>query len=149
MVQFTAAASYNITYAPYVSDYSRYLPADTPTSKIVFSVFWGVAGSPLWLIPVGAWLASNLGTSNALVGINTAENNVFSGLGGIVVVLSVLALVATMGLNAYSCMLTVVTASTRSARSPPGVRFGLSRSACWLWSGRSSASACSPTRRPR
>ena len=26
MAQFSAAAAYNITYAPYVSDYSRYLP---------------------------------------------------------------------------------------------------------------------------
>lgn len=30
LVQFSVAASYNITYAPYVSDYSRYLPA-TPS----------------------------------------------------------------------------------------------------------------------
>ena len=32
---FTVAASYNITYAPYVSDYSRYLPRKTRTSSIV------------------------------------------------------------------------------------------------------------------
>ena len=29
MAQFSAAAAYNITYAPYVSDYSRYLPRET------------------------------------------------------------------------------------------------------------------------
>ncbi|HAM27572.1 MAG TPA: allantoin permease, partial [Microbacteriaceae bacterium] len=29
MAQLTAAAAYNITYAPYVSDYSRYLPTTT------------------------------------------------------------------------------------------------------------------------
>lgn len=109
MVQFTVAASYNITYAPYVSDYSRYLPAATRTSSIVMSVFWGAAGSPIWLIPVGAWFASRLGTGDALVGIKTAGDHVFGGLGGLLVVLSVLALVATMGLNAYSAMLTVVT----------------------------------------
>ena len=109
MVQFTVAASYNITYAPYVSDYSRYLPAATRTSSIVGSVFWGAAGSPIWLIPVGAWFASRLGTSDPLVGIKTAGDHVFGGLGALLVVLSVLALVATMGLNAYSAMLTVVT----------------------------------------
>ena len=32
LVQFSVAASYNITYAPYVSDYSRYLPRDTKPS---------------------------------------------------------------------------------------------------------------------
>jgi len=109
MVQFTVAASYNITYAPYVSDYSRYLPASTRTSSIVASVFWGAAGSPIWLIPVGAWFASRLGAGDPLVGIKTAGDHVFGGLGGLLVVLSVLALVATMGLNAYSAMLTVVT----------------------------------------
>lgn len=106
---FTVAASYNITYAPYVSDYSRYLPRNTNVGAIVMSVFIGAAGSPIWLIPLGAWLGSALGVSDPLLGIYTAGNNVVSGLGGILAILSVLALVATMGLNAYSGMLTIVT----------------------------------------
>ena len=106
---FTVAASYNITYAPYVSDYSRYLPRDTKVGAIVMYVFLGAAGSPIWLIPLGAWLGSALGVSDPLLGIYTAGNNVIGGLGGILAILSVLALVATMGLNAYSGMLTIVT----------------------------------------
>ena len=106
---FTVAASYNITYAPYVSDYSRYLPRDTKVGAIVMYVFLGAAGSPIWLIPLGAWLGSALGVSDPLLGIYTAGNNVIEGLGGILAILSVLALVATMGLNAYSGMLTIVT----------------------------------------
>ena len=35
MAQFSAAAAYNITYAGYVSDYSRYLPRDTPRGQII------------------------------------------------------------------------------------------------------------------
>ncbi len=110
LAMFTVAASYNITYAPYVSDYSRYLPRNTPTGTIIGSVFWGAAGSPIWLIPLGAWMATRLGVGDALVGIHDAGNNVFGSLGSILAVLAVLALVATMGLNAYSGMLTVVTA---------------------------------------
>ena len=34
LAQFGVAASYNITYAPYVSDYSRYLPRDTKPASI-------------------------------------------------------------------------------------------------------------------
>ncbi|MGW0395010.1 purine-cytosine permease family protein [Streptomyces sp. NPDC003042] len=124
MVQFTAAASYNITYAPYVSDYSRYLPRSTKTSHIITSVFWGAAGSPMWLIPLGAWMAVSLGVTEPLTGIRDAGNQVVGGLGTVLAVLSVLALVATMGLNAYSGMLTVLTGidcvrpirPTRSAR---------------------------------
>jgi purine-cytosine permease-like protein len=110
LAMFTVAASYNITYAPYVSDYSRYLPRKTPTGAIIGSVFWGAAGSPIWLIPLGAWMATRLGVGDALVGIHDAGNNVVGHFGSILAVLSVLALVATMGLNAYSGMLTVVTA---------------------------------------
>jgi purine-cytosine permease-like protein len=109
MIQFTVCASYNVTYAPYVSDYTRYLPRRTKTTPIVVSVFIGAAASPIWLIPIGAWLATRLGATDTLVGIRDAGDAMVNGLGGVLAVLAVLALVATMGLNAYSGMLTVVT----------------------------------------
>ena len=66
---FTVAASYNITYAPYVSDYSRYLPTrHEGERRSSTSVFLGAAGSPIWLIPLGAWLGSALGVSDPLLG---------------------------------------------------------------------------------
>lgn len=107
---FTAAAAYNITYAPYVSDYSRYLRRSTPTMPIVASVFLGAAGSAVWLIALGAWLATSLGATDALVALRDGGDNVFAGLGSLLAILSVLALVATMGINAYSAMLSTVTA---------------------------------------
>jgi nucleobase:cation symporter-1, NCS1 family len=110
LAQFGVAASYNITYAPYVSDYSRYLPRDTKPSSIIASVFIGAAGSPAWLIPIGAWMATYLGASDALAGINETGNAAVSYLGGVLAIVSTLVLVATMGLNAYSGMLTVVAA---------------------------------------
>lgn len=110
LVQFSVAASYNITYAPYVSDYSRYLPRDTAPRKIIASVFLGASTSPAWLIPVGAFMATYLGASDALTGINDAGNQVITGLGSVLAIVATLVLVATMGLNAYSGMLTVVTA---------------------------------------
>jgi len=110
LAMFTVAASYNITYAPYVSDYSRYLPRETSTRAIITSVFVGASASPIWLIPLGAWLATRLGATDALAGIHDAGNAVVPTIGSILAVLSVLALVATMGLNAYSGMLSVITA---------------------------------------
>ena len=110
LVQFSVAASYNITYAPYVSDYSRYLPRDTKPSSIISSVFIGASASPAWLIPLGAWMATYLGASDALAGINETGNDAVSYLGSVLAIVSTLVLVATMGLNAYSGMLTVVTA---------------------------------------
>jgi purine-cytosine permease-like protein len=110
MAQFSASASYNITYAPYVSDYSRYLPRDTRPRAIIASVFFGASGSAIWLIALGAWLATRLGATDALVSLRDAGDNVFGGLGTILAFTSVAILVATMGMNAYGGMLTTVTA---------------------------------------
>ncbi len=110
MAQFSLAAAYNITYAPYVSDYSRYLPRKTPTRPIIAAVFFGASGSAIWLIALGAWMATRLGASDGLVGLQTAGNNVVGHLGSITAFLSASALLATMGMNAYGAMLTVLTA---------------------------------------
>ncbi len=110
MAQFSAAAAYNITYAPYVSDYSRYLPRDTSNRSIIASVFFGASSSAIWLISLGAWLAVSLGADDGLVGLMTAGNNVIDGLGDLAAFFSAAALAATMGMNAYGGALTVLTA---------------------------------------
>jgi nucleobase:cation symporter-1, NCS1 family len=109
MAQLSASAAYNITYAPYVSDYSRYLPADTPARSVIASVFFGAAGAAFWLIVLGAWLAIRLGATDGLAGLQTAGNNVFGNLGDVTAFLSALALAATMGMNAYGGALSVLT----------------------------------------
>lgn len=40
---FAIGASYNISYAPYVSDYSRYLPKNTSRPKLIAAVFIGAS----------------------------------------------------------------------------------------------------------
>ncbi len=119
MIMFTAGASYNITYAPYVSDYTRYMPRNTSRWHIIWSVFIGAAGSPLWLIPIGAWLAAHLGAVDGLVALRNAGNSIVGGLGTVAAIMTVLALTATMGLNAYSAMLTVVTAIDSARKVEP------------------------------
>jgi NCS1 family nucleobase:cation symporter-1 len=108
MAQFSAAAAYNITYAGYVSDYSRYLPRKTPRGKIIAYVFAGASTPAIWLIALGAWLAIALGATDGLVGLQTAGNNVFRDLGTVTAFVSAAALAATMGMNAYGAMLTTL-----------------------------------------
>ena len=109
MAQFSVAAAYNITYAPYVSDYSRYMPRNTSARGIIGAVFFGASGSAVWLIALGAWLATRLGVTDGLVGLQMSGNNVAAPLGSITAFLSATALLATMGMNAYGGMLTVLT----------------------------------------
>src|SRR5215472_14770022 len=108
MAQLSAAAAYNITYAGYVSDYSRYLPRDTPRGKIIGYVFAGASTPAIWLIALGAWLAIRLGATDGLVGLQSAGNHLISHLGGITGFLSAFALAATMGMNAYGASLTAL-----------------------------------------
>jgi nucleobase:cation symporter-1, NCS1 family len=124
--QFAASASYNITYAPSVSDYSRYLPCSTPRRSIIAAVFVGAASSAIWLIALGAWLATRLGAKDGLVALHDAGNSVFAGFGALMALASVAALVAAMGLNAYSGMLTIITAlnSLTEMRPTPRLRIG-------------------------
>ncbi len=107
--QFAASASYNITYAPYVSDYTRYLPRGKSRTGLVLSVYFGASLAAIWLIILGAWLATYFGASDGMVSTNGAGNLVFPHFGTLTVLVSVAALTATMGLNAYSGMLTIVT----------------------------------------
>jgi nucleobase:cation symporter-1, NCS1 family len=107
--QMASAASFNITAAPYVSDYSRYLPSRTPRGHIIFNVFMGSALSAIWLIALGAWLATHLGIDDGLLALQTAGDHLHSGLGSVLAAVSIAALVATIGMNAYSAMLTSVT----------------------------------------
>ena len=44
---------YNIAYAPYVSDYSRYLPRTVSRTAIIVNVFLGASLSAIWLICLG------------------------------------------------------------------------------------------------
>ncbi|MCU1362826.1 MAG: putative purine-cytosine permease yxlA [Acidimicrobiaceae bacterium] len=116
---FTVAASYNITYAPCVSDYSRYLPPDTSRWRISLAVFLGAIGSPLWLIPLGAWMATRLHVGDALTGIYVAGNATVARLGTVLALVAVAALVAAMSISAYSGMLSILTVvdSFRPVRS--------------------------------
>jgi len=107
--QFAACAAYNITYAPYVSDYTRYLPRGKSRTELVLAVYIGASLAAIWLIILGAWLATFAGASDGMVSTNAAGNAIFPHFGTLTVLVSVAALTATMGLNAYSGMLTVVT----------------------------------------
>jgi len=124
LTQLAAAASFNITAAPYVSDYSRYLPKATPRLVIIAQVFVGAAASAIWLIILGAWLATQLGSSDALVALHHAGDHLSVHLGSILVAVSICALCANVAMNDYSAMLTFVTMMDcfRSVRSTRRLR---------------------------
>lgn len=122
MTMLGAALSYNVSYAVYVSDYSRYLPEKTKSANVITSIFVGAAASPIWLIALGAWMAVRLGVSSALVGLIDAGNNMIPHLGTVTGVLSVVALVAVTGMNGYGASLTLITGADCFKKVRPTLR---------------------------
>jgi len=125
LVQFGAVAGYQISWAIYVSDYSRYLP---PTVGIRRTFMWVYSGSALggiWLMCLGAALAAWAGDKFDTIGsIRLAGDRVFNGFGSIVLIFSMLGLVSVTALNMYGGSLTLVSAwdSIKSIKPTSTVR---------------------------
>jgi NCS1 family nucleobase:cation symporter-1 len=135
VTQLASAVSFNVTAAPYVSDYSRYLPTRTPRGAIILYVFLGSALSAIWLIALGAWLATHIGVTDALLALKQCGDGVAWGLGAVLCVTSIIALIATVGMNAYSAMLTLVTTvdSIRPVRPTQSLRIAFIALIAVLW----------------
>jgi nucleobase:cation symporter-1, NCS1 family len=106
LVQLSLAAGYNISYAVYVSDYTRYLPARASAPKLIFWTYLGASGSAIWLMALGAVLGSRLPGLDGVSALRRAGDMLFPGFGTFSVVIAVVALVTVMGVNAYGAMLT-------------------------------------------
>lgn len=122
LVQFSLAAGYNISYSVYVSDYTRYLPADAPAGKLITAVYAGATFSAVWLMSLGALLAGYLPDPDPILALREVGDLLFPGFGLIVVLTSVLALVSIMGVNAYGAMLTGTSAIDGFRKVRPTVR---------------------------
>lgn len=106
LVEFGLAAGYNISYAVYVSDYSRYLPEDSSAPKLIAWTYAGAAFSAVWLMSLGALIAGRLGSEDTVGALVTIGDRAFRGFGTFAVLCAAIALVTIMGVNAYGAMLT-------------------------------------------
>lgn len=106
LIQFAAAAGYQISYAVYVSDYSRYLPADTSARGVIGWTYAGAALSAIWLMSPGALIAGAVPEPDPIASVRAIGNDIFDGFGTFVVLASVPALISVMAVNCYGAMLT-------------------------------------------
>jgi purine-cytosine permease-like protein len=125
--QFGVVAGYQISWAIYVSDYSRYLPPDVPVRKTFYWTYWGSALGGGWMMIVGAVLAAWAGKSFDGTGIAELDkigDHVFTGFGAVVLILAALGLVSVTALNMYGGSLTLISSvdSFRKVRPTMSVR---------------------------
>ena len=122
--QFGVVAGYQISWAIYVSDYSRYLPPNVTVRKTFLWTYWGSAIGGGWMMVVGAVLAAWAGKKfdgSGIAEIDEVGNKVFNGFGAIVLFLAALGLVSVMALNMYGGSLTLISAIDSFKRVTPTV----------------------------
>jgi purine-cytosine permease-like protein len=111
LTQFGVTAGYQISWAIYVSDYSRYLPPDVTVRKTFLWTYWGSALGGLWLMALGALLAASAGKNfDTVTSIYDAGNGIFNGFGTIVLLFAALGLISVTALNLYGGSLTLISA---------------------------------------
>ncbi|MBV9804010.1 MAG: cytosine permease, partial [Solirubrobacterales bacterium] len=99
------AVLWQISYAPYVSDYSRYLPADTRAADTFWASYWGcVLGSALPMI-FGALLGAAAPTASLIPEMHSTAGAV----GWLVVLVLGVGIVNTNAINAYGGVLGTIT----------------------------------------
>jgi NCS1 nucleoside transporter family len=111
--QFGVVAGYQISWAIYVSDYSRYLPPDVPVRTTFMWTYWGSAIGGAWMMIVGATLAAWAGKSfdgTGIAELDQVGDHVFTGFGAVVLILAALGLVSVTALNMYGGSLTLISA---------------------------------------
>ncbi|HTX10485.1 MAG TPA: cytosine permease [Solirubrobacteraceae bacterium] len=109
LLQFGAVVSYQLTWAPYVSEYSRYLPRDTPSSTVFWWTYWGSAIGGIIPFLVGAFILSVATTAAPVAQVHDVANKIFSGFGPIIMICSLPGLIAVTAMNMYSGGLSTLT----------------------------------------
>jgi NCS1 family nucleobase:cation symporter-1 len=122
--QFGVVAGYQISWAIYVSDYSRYMSPDVTVRKTFYWTYWGSAIGGAWMMVVGSVLAAWAGASfdgSGIAEIDKVGDHIFTGFGAIVLILAALGLMSVMALNMYGGSLTLISAIDSFSRVRPTV----------------------------
>jgi NCS1 nucleoside transporter family len=108
--QLFAAASYQLSWSIYVSDYSRYLPRDVRTRESFWWTYLGAFIGGTWMMLVGTVAAAAASNPKLAVAaaVQSAADAVVPGLGKLLLIGGLLGLVTITALNFYGASLTLL-----------------------------------------
>jgi nucleobase:cation symporter-1, NCS1 family len=116
MSTFGAAAVWQIAYAPYVSDYSRYLPAKTGSKPAFWMSYWGTTIGSILPMCLGAGIGLLLPDTDPVIALTKAT----AGISVLVVAVFSIGVAATNAMNLYcSTLCTITIAQTIFPRFNP------------------------------
>lgn len=104
LLAMSVVAAYQITYAPYVSDYTRYLPKSA-TRKAFSLTYAATVISCIWLMGLGAAIGA---VSPHLTDMLSEVKSMCGSLGGLVTILLAIGLIAPNSTNVYGGMMTTL-----------------------------------------
>ena len=120
LAQLGVAAGYQISWAIYVSDYSRYLPADVPARRTFQWTFWGSALGGIWVMLLGSCIAAAAGKDfETITSIKATADKLFPGFGAIALGIAAIGLVSVTALNMYGGSLTLISSVDSLRRVRP------------------------------
>lgn len=110
LTAFGLVATFLLTYAPYVSDYSRYLPEDTKPSAAFSFTFAGAFLGTTWTMLLGVLLGTQFNPDDTMASIG----DLFGGgwIVAIILIVTAIAIGGNNALNLYGSMLNLITAAT-------------------------------------
>lgn len=121
LAQFFAAASYQIAWSIYVSDYSRYLPRDVGVSASFWWTYLGGFIGGAWTMLVGTLASSLYPKLEVATALRTAADAVLPGFGKPLLLCSLLGLLTITSLNFYGASLTLLSVMDSLKPSRPTV----------------------------
>jgi nucleobase:cation symporter-1, NCS1 family len=108
LAQLFAAASYQLSWSIYVSDYSRYLPRDVGVRESFWWTYLGAFVGGAWMMLVGTVAAAAAPGLDVAAAMEHAADAVIPGLGRVLLVGALLGLVTISALNFYGASLTLL-----------------------------------------
>jgi NCS1 family nucleobase:cation symporter-1 len=108
LVQFFAAAGYQLSWSIYVSDYSRYLPREVGIKSAFLWTFCGAFIGGTWMMLVGAFAGATFTDPDIVVALRRSADAMFGGFGLFMLAASFFGLITITSLNLYGSSLTLL-----------------------------------------
>src|SRR6266850_1987782 len=108
LAELFAAASYQLSWSIYVSDYSRYLPRDVGVRSSFWWTYLGAFIGGAWVMLVGTVAAAAAPRLDVAAAMQHAADVVLPGLGRVLLVGALLGLITITALNFYGASLTLL-----------------------------------------
>ncbi|PSR28772.1 MAG: hypothetical protein C7B47_03890 [Sulfobacillus thermosulfidooxidans] len=121
LLELAAVVSYSFSWAPYASDYGRYLPESTSPQRVFWATFWGTFLGTVWVECIGAVVGA-LGWGN-LSPIGMVQN-LMGPLTGFALLAIIFGTMTADAINGYTATLSLLTLDIPIRRTQAAIFLG-------------------------